>query len=69
MLSPGMWTDDLVTPASVKNRRSLYDLFSDFLLIQQYFNFNQENYPNHRILSSDVRILTQLPGNTLANFN
>ena len=69
MLSPGMWTDDLVTPGSVKNPRLLYDLFSDFLLIQQYFNFNQENYPNHRILSSDVRILTQHPGNTLANFN
>ena len=48
MLSPGMWTDDLVTPGSVKNPRLVYDLFSNFLLIQQYYNCNQENYPNHR---------------------
>ena len=69
ILSPGMWTDDLVTPGSVKNPRLVYDLFSNFLLIQQYYNCNQENHPNHQFLSSDVRILTQLPRNTLESFN
>ena len=44
-------------------------LFSNFLLIQQYYNCNEENHPNHRFSSSDVRILTQLPENALAKFH
>ena len=32
MLSPGMWTDDLVTPGSVKNRRSLMISSQSFYL-------------------------------------
>ena len=68
MLSSGMWTDDLLTPVSVKNPQLGYNFFSNFLLTQRYYNCIQENHPNHRFLSSDVRILTQLPENALNNF-
>ena len=68
MLSPGMWTDDLVPQGSVKNLRLVYLFFSNFLLIWQCYNCNQENCPNHQFLSLYLRVLTQLPENALAKF-
>ena len=67
-LSPGMWTDDLVTPNSVKNPRLIYDVFCNFLLVQQFYHCHCENKPSYRILSSDIRILTQLPNEILVKF-
>ena len=37
-LSPGMRTDDLVTPKSVKNPRLIYDVFCNFLLVKQFYH-------------------------------
>ena len=54
------WTDDLVTPKSVKNPRLIYDVFYNFLLVQQFYHCHCKNHPSHRSLSSDIRILTQL---------
>ena len=67
-LSPGMWTDDLVTPKSVKNPRLIYDVFYSFLLVQGFYYCHCENHPSRRFLSSDIRILTQLPNEILVKF-
>ena len=67
-LSPGMWTDDLVTAKSVKNTRLIYDVFYNFLLIQQFHHCHCENHSSHHFLSSDIRILTQLPNEILVKF-
>ena len=67
-LSPGMWTDDLVTPKSVRNPRLIYNVFYNFLLVQQFYHCHCENHPSHRFLSSDIRILTQLPNEILVKF-
>ena len=63
-----MWTDDLVPQGSVKNLRLVYLFFSNFLLIRQCYNCNQENCPNHQFLSLYLRVLTQLPENAMAKF-
>ena len=43
-LSPGMWTDDLITPKSVKNPRLIYDIFCNFLDDQQFYHFHCKNH-------------------------
>ena len=67
-LSHGMWTDDLVTPRSVRNSRLIYDVFYNFLLVQQFYHCHCENHPSHRFLSLYIKILTQLPNEILVKF-
>ena len=43
-LSPGMWTDELITPKSVKNPRLIYDIFCNFLHDQQFYHFHCKNH-------------------------
>jgi len=68
LMKPGMWTDDLVTPNSVKNPRLMFDMFGNVVLIQRYYNCNPENDKSHRYCSTDQELLKMLPSEIIGRF-
>ena len=60
-LNVGMWTDDLLKKESVKNPRLIYHLFENAILVQRFYYCDFIKGKPHRILSSDLDIMMQLP--------
>ena len=64
-LSPGMWTDELITPKSVRIQ-DLFMIFSViFCMINNFTISIVKTIQVNRLLSSDRRVLIQLPNRTI----